>query len=241
MHIKKYFNFGDVDITRPFFIIKYVENFTDDNGKELAILSANDLKLSLLVHDARIMPVLDMMYSELKFYLHDLHHVDPVSYLIYHVGTLSNVYSNIRFIYIDKITSKNIFCYLRIKAKSINIYNNFFVTDIERQYTELIIGHLFDEVLHRSNTCNSSDFNKVFTRLFEIFFTRLPEVDGFTLPDSPPSYINFSRILSNMAARDFCNILNYLKKIKLIKPSEIEGFLQSFHVNKREHPRLSTH
>ncbi|MDD2307866.1 MAG: hypothetical protein PHP53_24395 [Prolixibacteraceae bacterium] len=234
MHIKKYFKFGDVDITRPFFIIKYVENFTDINGQELAILSAADLKLSLLVHYAYIMPVLDMMYFELKYYLHDLHHVDPVSYLICHVGTLSNVYSNIRFIYIDKITNKNIFCYLKIRAKQLNIYNNQFLTAVERQYAQVCVDHLF-------NTCNSSDFNKVFTRLFELIYVRLPEVDGLTLPDSPPNYIKFSNIVSNMGARQFCNILNYLKKIKLIKPSEIKGFLQLFHQIKREHPRLSTH
>ena len=195
MHIKKYFNFGDVDITRPFFIIKYVENATDINDRDLAILSADDLNLFLLIHDAQMVPVLDMMYYELKCYLHDLQHVDPVSYLIYHVGTLSNAYSNIRFSFVKKITTKNIFCYLRIRAKQLNIYNNQFVTSAERQYAQVCVDHLFDEALHRSNTCNSSDFNKVFTRLFEIFFTRLPEVDGFTLPDSPPNYINFSRIL----------------------------------------------
>ena len=226
--------FSMVDITRPFFTINYSPSLASDTYKELAILSAENAELFLLEHDVKYSKAIDTMFLELNFYLYELENNNPIAYLIYHCSTLSNIYSQIRFNYIEKITCQNIFHYLRLKAKSLNIHNNNFVTDLERQYAQLTIDHMFVEAFQNKKAYNVSEFNEKFITFFDLIFIHLPKVDGFNLPDSPPSFIHFSKILSSMEIRTFCNILNYFKRVKLIKPSEINGFISMFHINKKE-------
>ena len=68
--------------------------------------------------------------------------------------------------------------------------------------------------------------------LYDLIFDKVPSVNNFEINDRL-TVVEFANLLSSMEIDKFCNVLNYLKKIKLIKIKEVDRFLNFFHINSR--------
>ena len=125
---QKKVKFGEVDITKPHFGLYYGAPSSNESYELIMVLSVaktvDEMKMCLLVHDISYMNAVKDVENEINYYL-SLNHPDPIGYLInYHCNcALANVYSKIRFNFVEKITKDNILYYFKTQSNILNIYN----------------------------------------------------------------------------------------------------------------------
>ena len=118
--------YGEVDITKPHFGLYYGDPSLNESYELIMVLSVaktvDEIKMCLLVHDISYMNAVRDVENEINYYL-SLNHPDPIRYLInYHCRcALANVYSKVRFNFVEKITKDNILYYFNTQSKIINI------------------------------------------------------------------------------------------------------------------------
>lgn len=226
--------FGNVDISQPHFLISHSPEYGCEGWAPIGVLSTartvEEMRLALLVHDIKDRPAIDLMIKELSFYLSELKEDDQILYLIYHCSTISNIYSNIHFSYIESINKNNIIYYILTESKLNCIYNNKSFSDINQRYLDITVNKLFADALNK-NSYNDS-YNDTLYYFHDLIFKKVPSVNNFEIHDQP-TVLEFAKLLSGMEIDKFCNILNYLKKIKLVKINEIDSLLNFFNVNRR--------
>ena len=153
--------FGDMNLTKPHFLISYSPEYGCEGWKPKAVLSAastvEEMRLALLVHDISDRPAIDLMLKEISFYLFELKENDTIAYLIYHCSTMSNVYSNIHFSYIKSINKNNFIYYIITECKLQCIYNNNSFYVIKDKYLNITVKHIFNNALNK--VYNNFDYN----------------------------------------------------------------------------------
>ena len=223
---------GSVRVTKPHFSINYSAEFGGVNWMQIAILSAekNVEDIRLQIFDSRVDKlVLDRMYNEINFYLFELHENNPVGYLCYHVGQLANIYTHIHFSFIEGISRSTLVYYFSTIAKIANIYNNSKVDKLKELYIQLTINELFGKVFSREKL-DHFQFNRNLNYLYNIIFNIIPQRECFEMPETL-TIPEFSQFLSTLKIDEYCNILNYMIHVKLIKNIEIEKLMFMFLIN----------
>jgi len=238
------FSYYKVELFRPHFLISYHTEYGSEDSKALAVLSlartVDDMRLALLVHDIKFKPILERMHSKLNYYLYELNEQNPIGYLIYHCSTLSNLaYSHIRFAFVENINKNNILYYIDTQSKLIGTYNNPFVSELQHRYMDVVVNGLFKNVLNSDNQQNAKIYNQDLYHLHNSIFNELPNHDGFEITE-PLTILEFSKLLSTMQIRKFGNILNYLKKIKLLNRNDLNRMLKLFSMNHKQYQGTRT-
>lgn len=241
--IKK-IKFGDVDLTKPHFAISWGSNNAPDSYELIMVLNTaatvDQMRVFLLVHDIKYEQAIKEVQNEISYYLYGLNNPDPIGYLIhYHCRSLANAYSNVRFSFVEKIHKNNILYYLLNRTKQLNIYNNSSATNMQRRYFEISVDQLVAVALDRNGVSNVVDYNKDLFDLYELIFCKIPMTDNFIITDTF-TIVEFSGWLNRLKNIEFCNILIYLKKIKLIKHKETERYLKLFYMNNKQHQKVTT-
>ena len=234
-----------VDITKPHFGLYYGDPSSNESYELIMVLSVaktiNEMKMCLLVHDIFYIKAVKDVENEINYYL-SLNHPDPIGYLInYHCNcALANVYSKIRFNFVEKITKDNILYYFKTQSKILNIYNTSSVFEFKRRYFLICVDNIFNQVLEKQIQNTVSDYNKNLLHLYEIIFYKVPTTDNFELGELP-SIVEFSKWLYKLEISSFCNILNYLKKTKLITSGNVDNLLRLFYLNKKQYDNSLIH
>jgi len=230
--------FGDVDLTKPHFGIYYGNNSSNDIYELIMVLSVaqtvDEMRLCLLVHDITYEQVIKEVQNEISYYLFGLKNPDPIGYLIYHCQTLANAYSNVRFSFVQKIHKNNILYYFNARPKQLNIYNDSFTTAFQRRYFELSVDQIYELAIGRDIQGRAANYNKDLYDIYEIIFFKLIQIDNLEIIETP-TIVEFSKWLSKLKVLDFCNILNYLNKVKLVNFADVERLLKLYHLNARLH------
>lgn len=226
--------YGNVDPNKEFFSISWRENSQTEDYHQIMIVSADSevsqIKMELLVHDLKYEKAIKEVVNELNYYLFELNHSDPIGYLIYHCQTMANVYFTVRFTYVNNISKNNILFYIITRSKQLCIYNDSFATDIINKLVDYQILKLFN---YNIDLNYPSKFNHNFNELLEIINNRLPSHDNFDL-NYNFTIFEFSRWLSTLDCYQFANILNYFKKMKLIKTGDILRYIEVYDQAKSE-------
>ena len=231
--------YGEVDITQLHFGLYYGDPSSNESYELIMVLSVaktiNEMKMCLLVHDISYMNAVRDVENEINYYL-SLNHPDPIRYLInYHCRcALANVYSKVRFSFVETITKNNILYYFQTQSKILNIYNSSSVFEYKKKYFAICIDNIFYQVLGRQIQNTVSDYNKNLPHLYEIIFYKVPTTDNFELGELP-SIVEFSKWLYKLEISSFCIILNYLKKTKLITSGNVDNLLRLFYLNKKQY------
>lgn len=230
--IKSLVKYGDIDLRSAHFLITAGEDWMP-----IAILSAPtdkvvDMKLALLVHDPDMGEVFAAMHKELNLYLYELSNPCRISYLIYHSTTMSNVYSRIHFTYIDKIDGSNLLHYVLTNSKLLGFHNTIAVSTLHQQLTNIMIDGLFAEALGGWGQFDDDQYNRNLAYLHNVLFIELPKIHDYQLQDMPGMPV-FADSIAKLSSMDFCNVIHYLKKIKLIKRKEIQRFLEFYRINQK--------
>lgn len=238
------FSYSKVDLSRPHFLIYHSTELGCNDWRPIAVLSdaptVADMQLALLTHDAVDLPVLKMMHKELNFYLLELKNTDPGAYLQYHCSTTSNIYSRIHFSYIENIHKKNIFYFIETECKLLGLHNTAPVMILQEKYVDIIVNNLFGDALGLAdNQFYGSIYNDNLIILHDLCFNGIPTVNNFKI-DEPLTLVEFSKKIAGLDIRYFCNIINYLKKIKLLKFKDVKEVLYFYHLNKKQHQDLQT-
>jgi hypothetical protein len=237
--------YGEVDITQLHFGLYYGDPSSNESYELIMVLSVaktiNEMKMCLLVHDISYMNAVKDVENEINYYL-SLNHPDPIGYLInYHCNcALANVYSKVRFNFVEKITKNNILYYFKTQSKIINIYNNSYVFEYKKKYFSICVDNIFNQALERKIQNTVFDYNNNLLHLYEIIFFKVPTANQFELSELP-SIVEFSKWLYKLEIINFCNILNYLKKIKLINSRNIDSLLRLFLLNKKQYDNSLIH
>ena len=241
----KKIKYGEVDITQLHFGLYYGDPSSNESYELIMVLSVaktvDEMKMCLLVHDISYMNAVKDVENEINYYL-SLNHPDPIGYLInYHCNcALANVYSKVRFSFVKKITKDNILYYFKTKSKVLNIYNSSSVFEYKKKYFAICVDDIFNQVLERKIQNTVIDYNKNLLHLYEIIFYKVPTTDNFELGELP-SIVEFSKWLYKLEISSFCNILNYLKKTKLITSGNVDNFLRLFYLNKKQYDNSLIH
>ena len=237
--------YGEVDITKPHFGLYYGDPSSNESYELIMVLSVaktvDEIKMCLLVHDISYMNAVRDVENEINYYL-SLNHPDPIRYLInYHCRcALANVYSKVRFSFVETITKNNILYYFQTQSKILNIYNSSSVFEYKKKYFAICIDNIFYQVLERKIQNAVSDYNNNLLHLYEIIFSKVPTANQFELSELP-SIVEFSKWLYKLEISSFCNILNYLKKIKLITSGNVDNLLKLFYLNKKQYDNSLIH
>jgi len=232
--------YGDVNIGMPHFLIKYSEEYGSEISRQVAVMSlanaVQDMRLSLLVHDIEDKFIIDLLHKKITCHLFELNYPDPISYLIYHCGTLSNlVYSRIKIYYVPSINKDNILYFMTTMAKLMGIA---FVTEMKQRYLDVIINQLFKKALNQDNWNNSlRDYNQCLNDMHDCIYVKLPKINNFDINEKP-TIIEFASRLAHIEVLEFCIVLNYLKKTKLVHYRNIEKYLNFYHQNILQHQKL---
>ena len=231
---------GSVDISNPYILISYSDEYGVDDWIPIAVLSVaqtvEQMRLEMLYDDDDIHDsILKMMHEELRFYLFELDNPCNISYLLYHCSTMANIYSNIHFKFIEKITASNLMHYIRTKSQLDRICFTSMIGNIQDMYTQAMTLSLWDSALDTNFTHRTKDqFNNSLNELYKILFVKLPEHDGFEIGDQDRfNLIEFSSYLAELDIADFSYILNYLMHLQLIGQKDIPKMLNFFYQNKR--------
>ena len=228
--------YGTVDIRNPHFCISWKNSNVNGNYELIMVLSTapdvEKMKLCLLVHDIKYERAIKEIQEEVVYYLYKLKNPDPVSYLVYHATTLANVYSNVHFIFIEKINDKNLLYYIKTRSKQIGVYYINFVSELEKKYAIIAVKVLRNRACGRSFISDKEHFNKKLFELYDLILEKMPAVDDFKIETSF-TIIEFSKWLADLDLHSFCIILSYLKKIKLIKLADVEDYLKFFYLNRK--------
>ena len=241
----KKIKYGEVDITKPHFGLYYGDPSSNESYELIMVLSVaktiNEMKMCLLVHDISYMNAVKDVENEINYYL-SLNHPDPIRYLInYHCRcALANVYSKVRFSFVETITKNNILYYFQTQSKILNIYNSSSVFEYKKKYFAICIDNIFYQVLERKIQNAVSDYNNNLLHLYEIIFFKVPTTGSFELVELP-SIVEFSKWLYKLEISSFCNILNYLKKTKLITSGNVDNLLRLFYLNKKQYDNSLIH
>lgn len=237
--------YGEVDIKRQHFGLYYGDPSSNESYELIMVLSVaktiDEIKMCLLVHDISYMNAVKDVENEINYYL-SLNHPDPIQYLIsYHCNcALANVYSKVRFSFVQKITKNNILYYFETQSKILNLYNSSSVYEFKRRYFLICVDDIFNQVLERKIQNTVIDYNKNLLHLYEIIFYKVPTTDQFELSELP-SIVEFSKWLYKLEIKSFCNIINYLKKIKLLNSGNVDNFLKLFYSNKKQYNNSLIH
>ena len=241
---QKQITFGKVNISnQPHFLIFYSEDMGCKDWFPVAVLSmanntVDEMRLALLVHDIKYLNVVDMVKRELNFYLFKLNNPDPVDYLRYHCQTMSNIYSNIHFNLIEKISKDNIFYYVETESKLLGLHNTAPVSTLQERHVDIIVDNLFNEALGLANQLDGATYNENLIMLHDLCFNGIPTVNNFEIVE-PLTLIEFSQKLAALDIRDFCNVVNYLRKLKLLKLKDVKRMLNLFYVNLKQYKELT--
>ena len=238
---QKKIKFGEVDLTKPHFCISWKNNLISDDYKVIMVLSVaetvDEMRLCLLEHDISFEDAINSILYQVNYYLYELKNYDPILYLIYHSKqSFANVYSNVRFIYIDEIVKENILYYIITRSKHLCIYNDSSTTEIIKNLVDYQILKLFN---YNIDLNYPSKFNENFNELLEIINNILPNLDNFDL-NYNFTVFEFTRWLASLDSYQFANMLNYFKKIKLVKPSDILKFIEVYDQAKSEYQPSKT-
>ena len=229
--------YGQVDISSAHLLLSYTEECGGTDWEPIAVLSiekaVEDLRVELLVSDVRFKPAIDQMQKVLHYYLHELNNPSPIGYLIHHCSTLSNVYGQLHFSFIERIDESNLFYYILTRAKLECIYKNFKAITLQRRYAELCIDHLFDLAFDRLNRNDEDSYNNELHFLYTILFCDLPKLEKFHLAYNK-NFNEFEKAITKLNSLDFCSILNYLNKKKLVKTKENDNLLQFYNRNQKK-------
>lgn len=239
---EKSITFGRVDVSQPHFLLTYSEK-PADTWRPIGVVSnadhVDDMCLSILIHDIKDKPILDKMLRELHFYLFELKNKNNIEYLHVHITSLSNAIGPIRFSYIPKINKNNIFYFIETESKLMGIYFTAPVTILQEKYVDVIVDNLFNDALGPANQIDGATYNEYLMMLHALCFYDIPTANNFII-DDPLSLVEFSNKLAALDVRDFCNIINYLRKIKLLKLKDVKTMLVFFAANKKLHHNLKT-
>jgi len=240
---KKQITFGKVDIAKSHFLLTYSEK-PADQWRPVGVLSnadyVDDMRLSILIHDIKDKPILDKMLRELHFYLFELKNKNNIDYLHVHIASLSNVaYGPIHFSFIPKIDKHNIFYFIETECKLMGIYNTAPVTILQERYVDVVVNNLFGYALDSANQFDGAVYNENIIMLNSYIFNAMPAASNFIIDDAL-SLVEFSKKLAELDIRDFCNIINYLRKIKLLKLKDVKTMLVFFAANKKLHHNFKT-
>lgn len=227
--------YGPIGINKEFFSISWRDNLQVDEFHQIMVVSidrnVHEIKMELLVHDLKFEKAIADVVNEINYYLFELMKPDPIGYLIYHSQqAMANVYSTVRFTYVENITKNNILFYLVTRCKQLCIYKDSFATDIQKRLVDYQILKLFN---YNIDLNNPSKFNKNFNDLLDIINNKLPVHDNFDL-NYRFTVFEFTRWLASLDSYQFANILNYFKKIKLIKTGDIMKFIEVYDQTKTE-------
>lgn len=238
---QKKVKFGEVDLTKPHFCISWRNNLISDDYKVIMVLSiaetVDEMRLCLLEHDISFEEAIMSIQNEVNYYLYELKNHDPAGYLIYHSKqAMANIYSTVRFTYVNEIVKENILYYIVTRCRQICIFDDSQTNDILREILDYQILKLFN---YNIDLNNPSKFNHNFNELLEIINNKLPINDNFDL-NFNFTVFEFSRWLAKLDCYQFANTLNYLKKIKLIKPGDILKYIEVYHQAKSEFQKSKT-
>jgi len=234
---------GKVNISnQPHFLIFYSEDMGCKDWFPVAVLSmanntVDEMRLALLVHDIKYLNVVDMVKRELNFYLFKLNNPDPVDYLRYHCQTMSNIYSNIHFNLIEKISKDNIFYYVETESKLLGLHNTVPVSTLQEKHVDIIVNNLFVEALGPYNQFDGVAYNENLIMLHDLCFNGIPTVNNFAI-DDPLTLVELSQKLATLDIRCFCNVINYLRKIKLLKLKDVKRMLSFYYLNRKQYQDL---
>ena len=228
---------GDVNIAEPHFLISYSDNYGVDNWRSIAVLSlslqnVNDMRLALLLYGIDD-TIIEMMHRELNFYLFQLKNSSVLEYLIFHCSSMSNIYSNIHFTYVQEINKNNFLYYIKTQSKLLGIFFNSFIADIQQCYLQHEVKLIFDKALYKTNPDAVEDYNKNLNYFYRLIFIVLPKQKGFIINDKF-NLVELSQYISTISIKEFSYILNYLRHAGL-KNSGIMRLLKFYHTNKIQH------
>ena len=229
---------GEIKLAAPHFVIFYSSEYGTENWREIAVLSVastvDQMRLQQL-HYGIDEEILRLMNKELNFYLFELDNPDPISYLCYHCSTMSNIYSNIHFAYVESITSKNLLYYITTKSKQLGIYQNGPTGDYKYIYLRIVTQILHEKALHKQEyPLSPTEYNNALELLHRLLYTTVPKHAGFEIHESC-NFIQLSKMISSLFLDDLCVILNYLKHFSLLKNRDIVKLMKFYYMNKHLH------
>jgi len=241
MTIARSIKHGKVNISnQPHFLIFYSEDMGCKDWFPVAVLSmANtvEMRLALLVHDIKYLNVVDMVKRELNFYLYELNKPDPVDYLCYHCSTMANIYSHVHFQFIPRIDKNNIFYFIEKSSMLLGLHNTAPVSTLQEKYVDAIVDNLFNDAIGLANQLDGAVYNENLIMLHDLCFNGIPTVNNFEIVE-PLTLVELSQKLATLDIRCFCNVINYLRKMKLLKLKDVKKMLVFFAVNKKLHQDL---
>ena len=233
--------FGKVDISKGHFLLSHSKTPTD-NWVPTCVLSdayhVDNMLLSVLIHNIKDKPILEMTLKELHLYLFELKNKNNIDYLHTHIQSFSNAYGPIHFSYIREINKNNIFYFIETECKLMGIHNTCPVEIIQDKFVDIAINRLFETALDSVNQLDAAVYNQDLYSLHDLIFKGIPTANNFEIPD-PLTLIDFSRKMAALSILDFANMLNYLKKIKLLKLKDVKGMLNLFYVNHKQYKELT--
>ena len=238
---QKKVKFGDVDLTKPHFCISWRNNLISDDYKAIVVLSiaktVDEMRVCLLEHDISFEEPIKSILNEINYYLYELKNNDPAGYLIYHSKqALANIYSNVMFTYVDDIVKDNILYYIITRCKQLCIFNDSNANDILNKIFDYQVFKLFN---YNIDLNHPSKFNHNFNELLDIINNKLQTHDNFDL-NYNFTVFEFSRWIAHLDSNQFANILNYFKKIKLVKPGDILRYIEVYQQAKSEFQTSTT-
>jgi len=233
--MKNKIKFTKININKGYhFLASYREDIQLDESVDIAVFTYNEnhkcVNLNLITHDICYENALSLVKNKINYYIFELQNTCPASYLAYHCNSISNAYDTVYFSYIPQITNTYLTYYIKTSSKIENISNNNFIIELEKVYAGLQLKLLLN------NACfmPSLQFDEILSYFSDIYFDKLPIADGLEHVE-PKTIVEFTHYLNKLTSRDFCQIINYFKYRKLIKPSETENLIKMFLLNKHHH------
>lgn len=230
--------YGSVSVTEPHFIIAWSDQIGADDWKDFALLSMaftpSEMKLELL-YSSVDEEILDKLHQEIDFYLYELKNNDPVGYLEYHCQTLSNVYSQIHFSLVDRITLKIFKYYVDKRSLQLGIYDSSLPRDLEGNFIPIVNYHYLSPMadgdqgrVHKA-TVTDYDYH---VRLLSRVMRKLNEKEGTKL--ETVNCLQIGKVINGMSLNTYCHMLALFRAFALIKHKHLGPLLLFYYVNKRE-------
>lgn len=238
--------FGDVDITKPHFLLTWRESYRDTQSIQIAVLSEptniDDVRLCLLTGDIKHEDAIKEVIQEVEYYLFELKNPDPIRYLADHHArnALANIYSNVRFTFVERISTDTIFYFLKLKAKKLKIYNSSFVYDLMQYYVNIAVDDVFDKALGNDKIECADKYNANLNHLYSLIYKDIPASNGFAMDNSIP-IPKFSRLIDKMDINEYCNVLNYLRKMRQVTTEEARDLLRFYILNQKYNQQALSH
>ena len=111
---------------------------------------------------------------------------------------------------------------------------------MQEVYMKCLVDQLFDKVINGDNQNEAvRNYNQDLYYIFDLLFIHLPKQNGFEITERP-NILEFARKLSYLDIIDYCNSINYLKKIKLLKIQNVKWMLTFHYINKKIHQDIKS-